>query len=633
MSFWIKQIKIWSIHNNIGPVVYNFEPNKINVITGDSTTGKTSILAIIDYCLGAEKNNIPDGISEYSSYFGITLVIQDEVFSITRQSPLNNIVINELFITDNDLMLSPIAGNSMKLDKFLTFFNDKLNINKELLVKISREQKGGKMRASFRSFLIFNSLTENIIGDKFDYLDYKFYEDNLSNVIKTIFKYSIVEKSSQYATIENNLEDRAKSERRKEKADYEKERTISKIKDLAIELHNAKIIKEELNVSEIYRSLNYIDDIVSFDKLELVKDDSIDNLNQLKEEKKDILINLRIHENYKNEVEKYNSSLDVNIENLTPIVYLKEKLLNNYIKSPETYLFLNDLEESLEKIKRTKKSLIDIDDFSAEKIILEEKLKSVNRKIDLIKNELESIVDLKNIYIKGQIKEQVENLKENNKYYKKQAILENESNLHLISKESIKDSHYITQDNIEANKNKLLVFNQLFEHNLVRLCLEIQEIIKKIPSLSNYHRHTVTFNLERMIISLIEPKNEFSFPISNIGSKSNYMYLHLSFFLGLHNFLNSFEESLINRFMFIDQPSIPYFSDASNSKDKNKLLEAFSLFDMFIKYTIEKNNKDFQIILVEHASKELWEKNKLTSFHLVKEFIDGTGLLPKSFFS
>ena len=50
MSFYIKKVQLW-FKRNVSPVSYEFKPNRVNVITGDSSTGKSSILRIIDYCL------------------------------------------------------------------------------------------------------------------------------------------------------------------------------------------------------------------------------------------------------------------------------------------------------------------------------------------------------------------------------------------------------------------------------------------------------------------------------------------------------------------------------------------------------------------------------------------------------
>ena len=48
MKFYYKKLILWMKNGNVREV--KFEPNKVNIITGGSETGKSSILAIIDYC-------------------------------------------------------------------------------------------------------------------------------------------------------------------------------------------------------------------------------------------------------------------------------------------------------------------------------------------------------------------------------------------------------------------------------------------------------------------------------------------------------------------------------------------------------------------------------------------------------
>ena len=57
MIFYIKKIKLW-FKTHSQSKEYTFEKNKVNVVTGDSSTGKSSILRVIDYCLMARESSI-----------------------------------------------------------------------------------------------------------------------------------------------------------------------------------------------------------------------------------------------------------------------------------------------------------------------------------------------------------------------------------------------------------------------------------------------------------------------------------------------------------------------------------------------------------------------------------------------
>jgi len=106
--------------------------------------------------------------------------------------------------------------------------------------------------------------------------------------------------------------------------------------------------------------------------------------------------------------------------------------------------------------------------------------------------------------------------------------------------------------------------------------------------------------------------------------------------LGLHEHMITVGQEHVPQFLFIDQPSIPYYSgnDASiGNDDKSKLIDAFSLLNDFIEYIKTAKRNSFQIFMVEHAPKEYWTENNLNSFHTVAEFINGNGLIPNDIYN
>ena len=46
------------------PRILNFNTGQVNIVTGDSKSGKSAILNIVDYCLGSRSCKIPAGIFE-----------------------------------------------------------------------------------------------------------------------------------------------------------------------------------------------------------------------------------------------------------------------------------------------------------------------------------------------------------------------------------------------------------------------------------------------------------------------------------------------------------------------------------------------------------------------------------------
>jgi len=82
-------------------------------------------------------------------------------------------------------------------------------------------------------------------------------------------------------------------------------------------------------------------------------------------------------------------------------------------------------------------------------------------------------------------------------------------------------------------------------------------------------------------------------------------------------------------FLFIDQPSVPYYEnkDSDKSNDKSKLQDAFSVINSFMKEMVEDWNQDFQILLIEHADESFWTGDNKLEYFTTKANFDGDNAL------
>jgi hypothetical protein len=68
--------------------VLHLQPGRVNIITGQSHTGKTALIPIVSYCLGGSGFHVPEGrIVEAVAWFGLLLQIGSERVFVARENP------------------------------------------------------------------------------------------------------------------------------------------------------------------------------------------------------------------------------------------------------------------------------------------------------------------------------------------------------------------------------------------------------------------------------------------------------------------------------------------------------------------------------------------------------------------
>ncbi len=86
MSFQILAIVLYG--NSGKTRVLVLRPGEVNVVVGDSRSGKSALIDIVDYCLGSEQCTVPAGvIRETVHWFGLKLQLPSAQVFVARQAP------------------------------------------------------------------------------------------------------------------------------------------------------------------------------------------------------------------------------------------------------------------------------------------------------------------------------------------------------------------------------------------------------------------------------------------------------------------------------------------------------------------------------------------------------------------
>ncbi len=86
MKFQILNIIVYGVNGQRRFI--EIKPDAVNIITGQSKTGKSALIHIVDYCLGRRECNVPAGvIRKYVSWYGLKLQTSSGEIFIARRNP------------------------------------------------------------------------------------------------------------------------------------------------------------------------------------------------------------------------------------------------------------------------------------------------------------------------------------------------------------------------------------------------------------------------------------------------------------------------------------------------------------------------------------------------------------------
>lgn len=610
LNFGIDSITVWS-HSGVSRSL-TFVRNRVNILTGESNTGKSALLSIIDYCLLASKHNIPHSIiNDNVAWYGLKFFINDKTYSLARKSPLNNDVSKDYYFSSTGVVPDVPQPNVAESD-LKSILEGEFSISEKTVMPFGGKTIKAGSKFSFRYFLLFNTISEDIITNSRVFFD-KQSENRYREALPRIFDIAL--------GIDDiaNIEVRENAERLKVK--------IDRLDNKKIHLETGStLFKQEL--TEVTReaasyglTIDIPDDATltsTTEYFERVKDSA--NFEEsaereaLKSELFDLNRQIRNITNFTSEFRDYKDNLKASADSLRPF----DELLRQspeLVKSPIFEQLITSLQGDLQAVKQAITEKHPVESQLAEHLTpLKKRRSAVNERLAKIAVEQKPPLNERDkLLFIGKTIGKLE-------AYRKTPSA---SAAPSETSESLKDAldKLQVRDVSEVRDTVISLINETARELLAETGQALQ----------NYANYQADFNYTEKRLRLRRPKSTV---VENIGSSSNHMFLHLLHFLALHEVALAQKSVFIPSFLIVDQPSRPYYSDKKadrkqiSNSDGEKVRIAFNLLNSFVQRANEEYQAPFQMIVFEHVPRE--DLENLEFVHLLPDFSDGEALIPSS---
>lgn len=544
----------------------------VNIVTGDSKTGKSALVEIIDYCFCSSRCTIPKGkITDFGHLYGLFLIIEKKCLVIARENWING-----------GKMYFSIEEESFDINNFeMAYFNSlslfpskdvQQLIEYELGLQVSNvesDEESKSKKASLRNMVSYMFQHQNLMASKFAlfyrFTDYYKRQDVINQfpIFAGFIGQEYYSKVIELNALKKQL--RQLQRNQKQNADVDKRlrvRLVNLFKDyyalVGVPFEDNKSIRELIDLSKALPNL----DLSEFSSKDIIARYNLLNQELENLRKREVELSVKITE-LKNTEKIGTNYIDV----------LNELKDNTQISSPEQDQYHCPLcGEPSTEIEKYKNDLFEASSWLDSEIqFTYDYSRNFWEEIRKLDDEKDKIVsDIKRIY--GQVKQiertylksdTLDKIKDKVSYAKgnimlyiqtiKEGIFNNVDDevkelkvrIDLLDKEigGFNVNEKISSARKAINKNM----------NLLAETLDFEDEFRPINLKFDIHNFDLYHQIDR------HGKEEKIF-LSEMGSGANWVSCHIALFLSLLRFFTEQKDkSPMPLIQFFDQPSQVYF--------------------------------------------------------------------------
>lgn len=584
----------------------------LNIVTGKSSTGKSALIEIFDYCFGSGENTIPKGVITTSAsiyYVALRVSEQDMVLARDPDIPTKAFFRRvEIFNTteiDSDYFNVSYFRPLGEFKKHLRdFFLDIDDVDESLVAKAYRGNRKAPT-PSIRSFSSFMLQHQNLVANKhalFYRFDEKEKRDQTIEHTK-IFLGLVDQKFFHLSQEKERLSTEVRSlERQKETNKRTSENYKQKVGPVLSQLYALMGFKNEpLALDKVLRhpqsAKDQLDEIIVTEKIDHNSDAMTQRYEQLKLARNQKTAELRKLQRQASSIHKHIQEEErfvVNIKqfNLPEHVHISTSVC------PFCHTEKDSLRQSAEKLKQAiTKVSGNLAQARPMKAKFESSLVEVQRNIEGVSNTLTEL----NQQI-TEIENTDEQLAKQKSLYES-VLMQKVKLFVLLDTLNMADDIELEKAIKELKKQLKTITDALNEYHVQKGLAEasnkVNEYMAEIGSHfefeASYKPINLQFSFETFDLYHLTPDGEKIY-LRSMGSGANWLYCHVTLFLAMHKYFAELgEKCAIPSVLFLDQPTQVYFPnfnrDNSATFEEQKTQEAEQRISLNISQNIDEDIK------------------------------------------